>query len=243
MTISGQFHYGSETALKRALSRVPTIFFQLFYHHLAGFYDRVTGEISMGHWQAWLGATLPYLEGPRVLEIGHGTGILQELMAQRALWCVGLDSSRQMGELTRRRLQPHQPAALLVRSLAQQAPFPTNYFHQVVATFPGDYFLDQPVLSEVYRLLAPGGRLVLLPFGWITNHDGGHRLMAWVYRLVGQAPALDQPAVLDRFADPFQQAGFSVVFHQVDLPSSSLLLIVGKKLPEDHQKKNFELES
>jgi SAM-dependent methyltransferase len=80
-------------------------FFKLLYHQLAWSYNGVAAIVSLGSWQTWILSTLPYLPGPRVLEIGFGRGNLQAALYPRVAWSVGIDESRQMVEFTHKKLR------------------------------------------------------------------------------------------------------------------------------------------
>ena len=208
----------------RLLSYLLVVFFDQLYHRFAWTYDGVAALVSLGLWQEWALAVLPYLQGPRLLELGHGPGHLQQALWQRGLQPVGLDASRQMGRLARRRLAryPFQ----LVHSYAQNLPFSAAVFHQVVATFPTEYIAHPDTLAEIYRVLTPGGQLIILPAAWITGRRPDQRLAAWLFRTTGQAPAtIDLSAIAAQALPPLEQAGFDARINSLSLPHSLLLLV------------------
>jgi len=155
--------------LKKILTRFMRAFFYLLYQPLAWSYDLVTTIVSWGRWQKWVECVLPYLDGPTVLELGHGPGHLQVALHQKGIVILGLDLSRQMGRQAYQRLADNQFASRLVRGYAQSLPFAEMNFYQVVATFPTEYIYAEKTLAEVYRTLKPGGTLVVLPVAWITG--------------------------------------------------------------------------
>ena len=55
-------------------------FFHLLYHQLAWAYDAVSAAVSLGRWQDWGAAALPFVNGASVLELGHGPGHLLSLI-------------------------------------------------------------------------------------------------------------------------------------------------------------------
>lgn len=79
-------------------------FFHLLYHQFAWTYDFVSGVVSIGMWQSWITAMLPFLEGPNILELGPGPGHLQLALARRGLISFGLDASPQMTRMAALRL-------------------------------------------------------------------------------------------------------------------------------------------
>lgn len=221
-----------------SIGAVLRVFFRLLYHQLAWSYDLVAATVSLGQWKNWVQSILPFVHGPRVLEIGHGPGHLQVTLRSRHLDAVGLDESRQMSRQAYRRLSKTGYTPRLVNGLAQQMPFPTGSFHQIVATFPSEYIAQPQTLAEIRRVLSPGGELLLLPFAWITSNKLPHRLAAWLFRVTGQAPAArfllhPEELALEPFSQPFLDAGFQVSIEWIRLPASILLLVHALRTGEE----------
>jgi ubiquinone/menaquinone biosynthesis C-methylase UbiE len=208
----------------RLLAAPLRLFFKLLYHQLAWTYDWVAAAVSVGFWKAWVRSVIPYIEGPRVLELGHGPGHLQialkGLPGGAPFQVFGLDRSKQMGRQAARRLQRAGYSAGLTNGLAQALPFPSGTFHSVVSTFPSEYIFQRETLPEVWRVLAPGGKFVVLPLAWITGRRLPERLAALLFRVTGEAPLFH-----DRSLDPLRQMGFETRSEYVKLPSSRLLII------------------
>ena len=68
----------------RLIARLLNFFYRHLYHGLAFAYDAVAVLVSFGQWVEWTKATLPFIEGTRLLELGHGPGHLQRLLLDRA---------------------------------------------------------------------------------------------------------------------------------------------------------------
>lgn len=175
----------------RALLR---LFFRLLYNEFAWSYDLVAWAVSLGQWQAWGRAAIPHLVAPqphgRVLELAHGPGHLLAAMAARDLTPVGLDLSRHMGRLARRRLRRGGLVVPLVRARAQALPFRDGCFDSAVATFPSEFILDPATLRETARVLWPDGRLVVVAWARLSGHDPLSRFIGWLYRVTGQGKPL-----------------------------------------------------
>jgi ubiquinone/menaquinone biosynthesis C-methylase UbiE len=100
----------------------------------------------------------------RVLDVGCGTGYLLRRLAARAPDAVelaGLDAAAEMvrvaGEST------DDPRARFQAGTAEHLPEPDGAFDLVVSTTSFDHWADQQAgLRECARVLAPGGRLVLV---------------------------------------------------------------------------------
>ena len=215
----------------RLLARLLRIVFHLLYHPFAWTYDLVSATVSLGRWQDWVRTVVPFVEGMRVLELGHGPGHLQRILLSRGLLAFGLDESRQMGLLARRRLSKSGYTQFgLSRGLAQSLPFPAETFDSVISTFPSNYIFDSSTLLEVRRTLRSGGRFIVLPVAWITGNKLMERYAAAFFRVTGQAPSDPVEIVSERMRQPFMSAGFDVEIEQVEVKSSLVLIIVAKNM-------------
>ena len=137
---------------------------------------------------------------------------------------MGIDESSQMGALAKKSLNKSLGIARLARAQTQALPFSDDYFHQVTATFPSEYILDPQTLSEVYRVLGPGGKLVVLPAAWITGMGLFERVAAWLFRVTEQAPVWNAKNL-----EPFSKAGFHTNAKLIVKPSWTLVIILAEK--------------
>jgi ubiquinone/menaquinone biosynthesis C-methylase UbiE len=214
----------------RLIRAALRLFFDLLYHQFAWSYDLVAGTVSLGRWQAWIMTSLPYIQGERVLELGHGPGHLQRRLLAMGRNPVGLDESRQMGLQARKRLiRSGEKKNRLVRGLAEALPFPQNSFETVIATFPSDYIFNPMTLAEVHRTLVAGGRFVLLPVAWITGMGLLERFLAWVFRVTGQAPDTPIDVLSEQIKPVFQSAGFRILIEPVVVRRSTVLIVLATK--------------
>ena len=203
------------------IQRFMRVFFHLLYHPFAFAYDLVAAAVSFGRWKNWIQAVLPFIEGTRILELGHGPGHLQRTLLDLNLDPVAMDESAQMGILAKRRLgNLHK----LTRGLAQQLPFANNSFDCVVSTFPTEYIFNAQTLSEIGRCLSDGGRLIVLPVAWPKSG-----FLKWLYRVTGESPADEQTSIQSKMKEPFINAGFKTKVEIVELQSSILMIIVANK--------------
>jgi len=223
----------------RALTRLLRIYFKLLYHQFAWTYDWVADAVSLGMWQDWVLAILPLINIWPVLEIGHGPGHLQSALKQRGVQTFGLDASRQMGRLAIKRLRRSGYPPSLVNGIAQTLPFSNDTFRSVVSTFPAEFIADAKTLSEIWRVLVPGGDLYILPVAWITGKRWTERLAAWIFRFTKQSPNFQatnegEPNLADwtsHWINPPWQIGFRLEVEHLSLKSSTLLIIHGIKNP------------
>jgi ubiquinone/menaquinone biosynthesis C-methylase UbiE len=150
-----------------------------------------------------------------------------------------------MGRLARRNLtrflatnpnnfkQNSQPTAYtqpnLARALGQHLPFATHSFDTVVATFPAEYIFAPQTLEEAHRVLVDDGRLVILPGATIMGRGIMDRIMALIFHITGESiPNLAQ-ILKQRYEKRFSETGFRVQFHELDIKSSLVFIVVATK--------------
>ena len=199
-------------------------FFHLLYHQFAWVYDFIAWTVSLGMWQDWVSATLPYLSGHDILELGHGPGHLQVALMDNKHNAIGIDESQQMVRLTYRRLNKAGYEPRIMRSYSQLLPFKDESFHHIVSTFPTEYMYNPKTVSETFRVLAHGGTMVILPIAWITGNHFIARIMAWLFRITEQAPEWDE-----LYLKTFIEAGFHTQAQKLEVRSSKVLIIIATK--------------
>jgi ubiquinone/menaquinone biosynthesis C-methylase UbiE len=212
--------------LFRIITGFLRVFFRLLYHSFAWSYDAVAWIVSLGRWNAWVNSVLPSIQGARVLELGHGPGHLQVALAQRGLLAFGLDESRQMSRQAFTRVSKiSQPK--LTRGRAENLPFVAAYFDTIVSTFPTGYIVLPATLHEIWRVLKPGGRLVILLAAWFSGGSWLEKTAALLFRVTGQVPSSNHQ--FEELLHPFHTAGYPARLEWVDHHSSRLLLVIAEK--------------
>lgn len=187
------------------------------YAELAWSYNGVSWLVSLGWWDQWRAVALQYVQGPRVLEIGFGTGELLPRLAARARLPVGLELSSAMHRQAYRKLRKLGLTLLLVQARAQAMPFADHCFDTIIATFPAPYILEPATLAECARLLAlpptvtssaitaqrqRGGQLVIVGL-WVDFAQA--YWTRWIPLFYGRPSA----AAIERLTNLFTTAGFS----------------------------------
>lgn len=115
------------------------------------------------------GASLPVLveyaapqPGERALDAATGTGNTAIAVAEKGAEVIGLDVSPQMLGNARERAEEEGIAATFVEGSAEELPFEDASFDLVTVRHAPHHFRDvEKFLSEVVRILKPGGRFVM----------------------------------------------------------------------------------
>ena len=145
-------------APKRRTEERATQLTRARYDRIAGIYDR----LETRSFQQWRTVLWERVQGPRVLEIGVGTGKNMPFY-QKGWQITALDLSPRMLEQAKRRAEREHLEVDLLLGDAQALPFADASFDTVIATFVFCSVPD-PVqgLREAARVLAPLGQLLLL---------------------------------------------------------------------------------
>jgi len=205
----------------KLIQRFMQVFFDLLYHPFAFTYDLVAAVVSFGQWKNWGSSIIPFIEGRRILELGHGPGHLQRILLNSGLVAVAIDESASMGTLAKRRLgDSHR----LARALAQKIPFADKSFDSIISTFPTNYIFDMQTLSEAHRILRNSGRLIVLLGAWPRNP-----LLGLLFKITGESPSESFGSIKSKITETLTRANFSPEVQLVEVKSASLLVVVARK--------------
>ncbi len=208
--------------------RLISLGFRLLYNEMAWTYDLVAWVVSLGQWHNWQRAALFHLNieaGDHVLELAHGTGNLQLDLFSAGYKRIGLDISPYMGHLAQKKLNHHYLKSPLVQGRAQQLPFGDSSFDAIVSTFPTPFIIESETLAEVYRILKPGKRLVIVPSGVLTGGGVLKQGLEFAYQVTGQRGPWEV-----NLEDHFLSAGFSVEMVVQKCPYSVAYVIIATRL-------------
>lgn len=137
------------------------------YDEVAELYDRAFADIRVrrDEWR-WLSQRVEHARADsgraqRVLDIGCGNGALLCQLRGRIALGVGVDTSRSMIECAARRAAAF-PSLRFEAIHGPVLPFPDGAF-DLVTSFLSFRYLDwDPMLREIRRVLAPGGRFLVV---------------------------------------------------------------------------------
>jgi ubiquinone/menaquinone biosynthesis C-methylase UbiE len=213
------------------MQRLLAIAFRLLYYEMAFTYDWVANLVSLGQWWKWQEQAFAFLPpGGRVLELGHGTGHMQNKLAKRGYLPFGIDLSPQMGHLAKRYLAGQgERAVACVRASALALPFPSASMPAMLATFPTNYIFQPPTLREIRRVLTPQGKLVVV-LAAVPRPGGVLRTLARaLFWLTGESPS--QTATLPAewqtaIENIYTHAGLHAELHTAELKDSWVWLVV-----------------
>ncbi len=146
------------------------------FHSVAQKYDVMNDLMSAGLHRVWKNFTIAKAAvrpGFKVLDIAGGTGDLAKAFAKQAgsggeVWLTDINES--MLRVGRDRLLNLGRIIPMALCDAEKLPFPDNYFDRVSVAFGlRNMTHKEQALSEMHRVLKPGGKLLVLEFSKVTQ--------------------------------------------------------------------------
>lgn len=125
---------------------------------IARTYDRLNRLMTLGLDRRWRKRALRGIQG-NVLDVACGTGDMAVSLVERGCTVTGVDISEEMLAIAR------QKATIVTFMIAdaEHLPFPDASFDAVTCAFGVRNFVHlEQGLSEMLRVLKPGGRMVIL---------------------------------------------------------------------------------
>ena len=138
-----------------------------FYSASAGIYDFVIKALPI--WRNWIKHALPHIAGPRVLEVSFGTGYLLTQYADR-YETYGIDYNANMVATAKKNLTHKGLTSSLQQGSVEALPYQDDSFDTVINTMAFTGYPDaHKALSELHRVLKPGGKLVMVDIDYPKN--------------------------------------------------------------------------
>ncbi|EAR55268.1 ubiquinone/menaquinone biosynthesis methyltransferase [Photobacterium sp. SKA34] len=162
-------HFGFRTVAK---DEKATMVAEVF-HSVAAKYDIMNDLMSMGIHRVWKRFTIDcsgVRKGQRVLDLGGGTGDLTAKFSRivgETGQVILADINNSMLNVGRSKLRDSGIVGNVgyVQANAEELPFPDNYFDCITISFCLRNVTDKDkALRSMYRVLKPGGRLLVLEF-------------------------------------------------------------------------------
>lgn len=165
-------HFGFQTVAEHEkATKVAEVF-----HSVAQRYDVMNDLMSGGLHRIWKSFTIgraAVRPGMKILDIAGGTGDLSKAFARKVgasgqVWLTDINSS--MLGVGRDRLLDKGIVTPVAVCDAEYLPFPDGYFDRVSVAFGlRNMTHKDQALAEMYRVLKPGGKLLVLEFSQIAK--------------------------------------------------------------------------
>jgi demethylmenaquinone methyltransferase/2-methoxy-6-polyprenyl-1,4-benzoquinol methylase len=156
--------YTAQEGKKEQVSRM--------FNRIAPYYDFLNRLLSAGidlYWRKRAAGMLPRRENLKVLDVATGTAdlALEIRRQQPTAYVTGVDISTEMLGIGREKIKVKgwQDSISLHEGDSERLPFDDNTFDCATVAF-GVRNFERPVsgLEEIYRVLKPGGKLIVLEF-------------------------------------------------------------------------------
>lgn len=163
--------------------------------------------------------------GYRVLDLGCGTATLAILIKQNhpQAEVVGLDVDPKILEIARKKVAKAGVDIRLDQGLAYALPYPENFFDRVLSSLVFHHLTTEDkerTFQEVFRVLKPGGELLIFDFGKPQNFLA--RVISLYMRRLEEAADNIQGLLLGMmisvgFQDVAEPARFMILFGTISL--------------------------
>lgn len=193
--MSGKIEYSAEPVDKKEF----TASFDQFYSKFARVYD--IGVRVLPFWRTWLRQTIPYIDGPLVLEVSFGTGYLLTQYAAR-FRSYGLDYNRMMAATAKKNLWRAGVFAHLQQGNIETLPYRSESFDSVINTMAFSGYPDGwRAMAEMRRVLKREGRLILIDVNYPPDRNWLGTKLTDLWQRSGD--------IIRDMGELFNRAGFS----------------------------------
>lgn len=219
-----QTHFGFKTVTEdKKASLVADVF-----HSVAKNYDIMNDVMSFGLHRIWKKFTLFTSEiksGDKILDIAGGTGDMtkgfKKIVGDSGeVWHTDINSS--MLKVGRDRLLDEGILTPQCLCDAEKLPFPDNYFNGVCVSFGLRNMTHKDIaLKEMYRVLKPGGILMVLEFSKV------HKPLDKIYDIYSFKLLPLMGKVIAKDADSYQYLAESIRMHPDQETLKEMMLVAG----------------
>ncbi len=132
---------------------------------LSSSYDSVVDVMTLhqdGNWKRKMLGKLSLVQGDRILDVGCGTCVLEEMSQLRSCQTVGIDITATM--IRRAKEKRLESISMLGVADAEHLPFREGAFDAVVSCYVLKYCDTGRFVGELGRVLKPGGRMAVYDF-------------------------------------------------------------------------------
>ena len=187
-----------------------------FWSKLAPEYDRFIKK----NWKVYASFLLNKISedvdvGDTVLEVACGTGLVALKVAERTSKVYGIDISSPMIEEAKKKVQELgiKNVEFSVKD-AYALPFDNDMFDVAICNNALHNMMSpQKALSEIKRVLKPGGRFIAVIVGIGESHI--YKIAIAIYHLFGGKLPIFHKLNLDESANMISESGFSIVNKEI----------------------------
>jgi demethylmenaquinone methyltransferase/2-methoxy-6-polyprenyl-1,4-benzoquinol methylase len=132
---------------------------------LARSYDKVLDYATLfqdRYWKSWLVEEAGLRRGSRILDIGCGTCVLESWLLSGEHRIVGLDLSFPMLRIAQEKRVANSDSLMV--GDAQHLPYSDSTFDAILSCYVVKYCEVGKLVSEIHRVLRPGGMLAMYDF-------------------------------------------------------------------------------
>lgn len=220
-------HFGFKTvSTNKKTSMVSNIF-----HNVASKYDLMNDLMSCGiHrlWKQFLVYQSEIYSGCKILDLAGGTGDLSikfsKIVGNTGL-VVLVDINHTMLKIGQRKIRNLGifNNVLCIQANAENLPFPTNTFDCISISFGLRNFTNKKKsLSSIYRILKPGGKLLILDFSKPTS-----QLVEKIYNFYSFYILPKIGEIVTQHADSYQYLIESIRMHPDQNTLKNMILHAG----------------